>query len=263
MEALKTVKMINKIWIGGLFFVFSFMQFHSIAQTKSISDDKWLGKWERQDHNNQGTLIIKSVKKHFAEFELMAFSGANDGSIEGKAKINNRTATLYQSNADESCLISFKLLSDKIISIEQKSGNCQTGLNVTYSGEYKNEKHSTKAKEKITLKKLGVFETNDEDAAFETLVGKNYQLFVNSTQIQIEEDDLDKLNTKVTSSAIRGLYTIMENIIMIDSSKNIWAAVIDDNKIYYFTNRLDYKTKLPRTIENWRNRFKDYKVIYK
>jgi hypothetical protein len=38
------------------------MQFHSIAQTKSISDDKWLGKWERQDHNNQGTLIIKSVK---------------------------------------------------------------------------------------------------------------------------------------------------------------------------------------------------------
>jgi hypothetical protein len=62
---------------------------------------------------------------------------------------------------------------------------------------------------------------------------------------------------------LRGLYTIMENIIMIDSSKNIWAAVIDDNKIYYFTNRLDYKTKLPRTIENWRNRFKDYKVIYK
>ncbi|MDI9868958.1 hypothetical protein [Flectobacillus roseus] len=239
------------------------MKLQSVAQTKNISDNKWLGTWERQDHNNQGTLIIKSVKNHFVEFELFAVSGANDGSIEGKAKIDNSIATFYQSDDTEPCLINFKLLTEKVISIEQKKGNCQTGLNVTYTGEYKNDKYFTKVKEKITLKKLGIFETKSEDTAFETLVGKSYSLFVNSTQIQYEETDLDKLNAKVTSSSVRGLYTIMENIIMIDPLKNIWAAVIDDNKVYYFTNRADYKTKLPLTIENWRSRFKDYHVIYK
>jgi hypothetical protein len=253
--------MINTFLLRGLLLGCLFLQFRGNAQTKSISEEKWLGKWERQSHNNQGILIIKNVTEHFAEFELTAFSGANDGSIKGKAKINNLTATYFQPEAYESCLISFILFPKKTITIEQKSGNCQTGLNVTYSGEYTKEEYVNQEKV-VSLKKLGVFKTNSEDTAFEILVGKYYQLFVNSTQIQFEDEDLDKLNTKVTSSAVRGLFTVMENIIMIDSSNNIWAAVIDDNKLYYFTNCLDYKTKLPRTIENWRSRFENYEVIY-
>ena len=44
---------------------------------------------------------------------------------------------------------------------------------------------------------------------------------------------------------------------------NIWAAVIDDNKVYYFTNNKEYKNRLPKTIDNWRQNFKNYEVIYK
>lgn len=250
-------------WLQGLLIFCLFISTQIFAQTKDISNNKWIGYWERQEHNNKSMLTIKNVKNNSFEFELTAFSGANDGMIEGRAVFNNKTAVFRESESGDTCIISFKLITDKIITIEQKQGNCSTGLNVTYSGSYINKKKAIRIKERLTLKKLGVFKTFGEDSTFQKLVGKNYPLFINSTQLQFEKDDLDNLDTKVTSSAVRGLFTIMENIIMINSSKNIWAAVIDDNKVFYFTNRTDYKTKLPLTIEKWRSRFKEYQVIYK
>ena len=125
---------------------------------------------------------------------------------------------------------------------------------------------STKAKEdksSESMTSLGVFTTKRTDSIFKKLVGSSYSQFVNSTQLTSEDDDLDGLNSTVYSSGVKGLYTIMENIIMIDSLNNIWAAVIDDNKVYYFTNTQNHKSTLPKTIDNWRQRFKDYPIIYK
>jgi hypothetical protein len=222
-----------------------------------------MGTWERQLWQNEATLAIKSIKKDSLEFTLSAGSGGNTGEMKGVALASNNVASFSSLDAFDSCLIEFTLIGDSIIRINQKIGNCSAGMGVFYSGEYKNSKLLPAASREENLFNLGIFINENQDSIFRSLVGDSYSLFVNSTQMTSEDDDLDSLHATVHSSGVRGLFTIMENIVMIDSSNNIWAAVIDDNKVYYFTNSQEYKNRLPKTIDSWRQNFKSYEMVYK
>ena len=230
--------------------------------TKIVSKS-WIGKWQRRMWQNDSYLEIKSIKNDSLEFTLFASSGGHTGELEGLAVVQDNLASFSEINDDDTCLVIFKLIGDTVISIAQKTGNCFTAIAVSYSGNYKNEKVLPKTENSETLFDLEIFKTRTQDSLFKSLVRQQYSLFVNSTQLTSEDEDLDSLRTNVHSSGVRGLFTFMENIIMIDSLNNIWAAVIDNNKIYYFTNREDFKSNLPKTIDNWRQNFKDYEVVYK
>lgn len=230
-------------------------------RTQKISDT-WIGKWERQLWQTDAGLEITNINGDSLFFKLNAFSGGHIGEIDGMAIVTGDIARFSTNEDHDSCLIEFKLIGDSIITIAQKKGNCFAAMSVTYSGEYKNVKFST-GSDKATLKNLGIFKNEKEDLAFKSLVGNSYSLFVNSTQLTTEAEDLDGINATVRSSGVRGLFTLMENIIMNDTLSNIWAAVIDDNKVYYFTNNKQYKKRLPKTIDNWRRNFNTYEVIYK
>ncbi len=179
------------------------------------------------------------------------------------AYVTNNFASFSISDEYDSCVVEFKLSGDSVITITQKNGLCMTGLNVTYTGKYLKRKTSTKISEKEqTLIDLGILRNEREDSIFRKIVGNKYSLFINSTQVTSEDEDLDSLNARVISSGVTGLFTYMENIIMVDSLDNLWAAVIEDNKVLYYTNRKNYSNKLPRTIENWRKNFEHYEIIY-
>jgi hypothetical protein len=223
----------------------------------------WLGKWERQKWQNDATLEIKAIKDNTIEFSIFALCGANMGELDGYAIVEKNIATYLNIEDGDSCLIKFSLKGDSVISIDQQKGLCYTGVGVWYSGNYKNERNLPKTKAIKTLVDLEIFNSTQQDSIFKELVDDRYDLFVNSTQLTSESDDLDSLKTVVKSSGVRGLFTIMENIIMIDSLNNIWAAVIDDNKVYYFTNNEKHKNTLPKTIDNWRENFKKYDVVFK
>jgi hypothetical protein len=228
----------------------------------------WQGNWERNDWARKASLDITKVTGDSLLFKIFASSGGNTGDLEGKAFIKGDTAIYYFEEPDDDCLLSFVIFRDSFITVNQAKGFCNTGLGVDYSGKYLNAKYISRAKSEKeenekTLFDLGTFDNRMEDSIFKNLVNKDYDLFLNSTQLTAENDDLDGLHATVKSSGIEGLFTLMENIIMIDSSKNIWAAVIDDEKVLYYTNSKEYKNRLPKTIEDWRARFKDYPVIYK
>lgn len=231
-------------------------------ELKTISKT-WVGIWERQIWQNDGTLEIKSIKHDSLEFSLLALSGGHTGVLDGLASVEGNTATYLEINDGDTCLIFFKLFADSAITIDQKNGSCYAGMSVSYSGDYKNKKLLPKKERFKTLYELEIFKSRTEDSLFKILVGESYSLFVNSTQLTSIDDDLDSLHSIVQSSGVRGLFTFMENIIMIDSANNIWAAVIDDKKVLYFTNDKNYKNKLPNTIDNWRENFKDLEIIYK
>jgi len=211
-------------------------------------------------------LTISNVTTDSIEFELFAASGGSTGECEGKAAIKDNVATYSFKEETETCIIEFKLFGDSIIEVNQKEGECFTGLGVYYSGKYLNSKLLSKKetkKEDKNLIELTVLQNSKQDSVFRSLVGSYYDLFVNTTQLISEGDDLDSMGARVVSSGVRGLYTQMENIVMVDSSNNIWAAVLDDEKVIYFTNSKQYTDSLPKTINNWRESFQDYKIIYK
>jgi hypothetical protein len=230
--------------------------------TKVPASKLWLGTWERRQWSYGATLEITGIKNDSIVFSLHAFNGVHGGELEGVAVVKDNTALFYNSNENDTCLLRFKLLRDTSITIEHEKGICYAGMGVSYNGQYKNSKTLPKEKDE-TLLSLGIFKTEKEDSLFKSLVGDKYGAFVYSTQTTSEEDDLDSLNAKVYTSGVTGLYTIQENIIMVDSLNTIWAAVLDEEKVYYFTNNNEYKRRVPKTIDKWRQRFEEYPVVYK
>ena len=223
----------------------------------------WLGRWKRNGWQNESTLEIKTINKDSIAFSISAISGGHMGDLEGTAVVRKNIATYLSAEDGDTCLIVFTLSGDSVITIDQKQGFCFAGMGVQYSGKYINEKLPSAKEQAETLLSLEILDTPYQDSLFRTLVGEHYDLFVNSTQLSSETEDLDSLHARVTASGVRGLFTSMENIIMIGDENTICAAVIDGNEVLYFTNNPAYKNKLPRTIEAWRERFKDYDVIYK
>ncbi len=235
--------------------------FTQVESTLKTPAGSWLGAWERRLWGYGATLEISNIKNDSVVFLLIALNGAHGGELEGTAVFRDSIAIFYTATEYDTCLIEFKLIGDTSIIIEQKKGLCYAGMGVTYDGEYKNLQILPKAEEE-TLLSLGIFETEKEDSLFKVLVGENYALFVYSTQTTSEDEDLDDLHSKVYSSGVTGLYTISENIIMVDSLNSMWAAVLYEEKVYYFTNSSKYKKELPQTIENWRQRFDDYPIVF-
>lgn len=233
-----------------------------IILKQSQNNTSWLGKWIRVSRNNDSYLEIKEVRNNGFKFEFLAFSGSHNGEWTGNATIAGNKATSYTIDGIDTCLITFELNKNNKIVINQ-TGLCGCGADVYYTGEYRRINAKVKDEELSTdFIKLGILKNKKEDNAFKKLVGKDYETFISTTQLISEDEDLDNLDARVYSSFIRGLPS-MGNIIMVDANLNIWAAVIDDKKIYYFTNHASYKTKIPKTIENWMEGFKDYKIIYK
>ena len=60
----------------------------------------------------------------------------------------------------------------------------------------------------------------------------------------------------------------MESIIMTTASGKIYAAVIDSEgdeknwKVLYFTNDPRYAGTLPKTIDDWREHFRERPIVY-
>lgn len=238
----------------------------SIKTAASIqsTNKSWLGKWERRIWQNYASLEITGIRNDSIAFHLEASSGGHLGELEDTAVVKHNLAIFFTKDDPDTCLIRFNLSGDSVITVQKVKGFCGAGMGVTFNGEYKNVKYLPEKEPAETLKSLGVLKTAKADSIFRKLVGDDYTLFLNTTQLGHEEEDIDNLHTKVQVSAVRGMYTSMENIVMIDASDHIWAAVIDnnDNSVHYFTNVSAWKKRLPKTIDSWRERFKTYPVVY-
>lgn len=232
------------------------------------SNSAWKGKWQRNIRMNEGNLEITGTGEDSLSFTLLATSGGNVGVVDGKILVSGRKARYTV----EDCDLVFTLMGDSAIDVEQKDGLCFAGLGVTYSGSYINEKMAPAQKD-VDLYDLGMLPAK-ADSQLRALTGKDYDLFLKSTQLTSEDEDLDKVKAKVLASGVRGLFSTMENMIMYTDKGDIWAAVINmekdsvfkdklNGKVYYYTNRADYANRLPATIDRWRSRFKDYEVKYK
>jgi hypothetical protein len=127
-------------------------------------------------------------------------------------------------------------------------------------GEYRHGPVKGKEKDLIDLGLL----KKAQQKELQRLSGKDYDLFVNSFQLTSEEEDLDGMGIKGTSGFVRGLPTEMNAIVLYRPDGKIWAAVIDseDDTVKYFTNDPAYAGKLLKTIDKWRERFADKKVLF-
>jgi hypothetical protein len=232
-----------------------------IAATPT-NNSRWIGNWDRREWQAGASLEVKSIKNDSLIFSLSSSDGGHTGEIEGSAYVKGNEA-VFKSSEIEGCKLVMRISGDSVINItDENTCNGYGGIGVGFSGKFVNQKLLPKEK-KQTLISLNIL-TEQQNAIFAPLVDTNYQRFVDCTEMIEDRSDkkTEEFGAKVFCSGVRGLYTYMEYIIMIDDQNHIWAAVINNQKVFYYTNSKDYINKLPNTIEEWRTGFKDYPLMY-
>ena len=258
------------IGLFGLFFTVAtyFMSDEILKILKKEPERVWLeGRWGGEDdsQNNGYLLEIVDQSKNSFRFNISSNISAHTCDVDGIAilqKHNNAVFNKESDNIHESCQISFKLINKNPLKYKVSSSGCSTycGMSAFFDNTY-----SKKDEYFITS---GIIDEINISNFYKT-VGPNYNLFLSSMELIYEEENLDFGEAQVHSGGVRGIFTFTEGIIMQNANGDIWAAVLDEDPddkdkiaVKYFSNRADYVTKLPKTIEKWRSRFSEYKVIY-
>jgi hypothetical protein len=94
-----------------------------------------------------------------------------------------------------------------------------------------------------------------------SLVGTFYDALMLRMQGISPGNNSDDFEARVLIGGVRGLFTIMEGIVMIGRSGEMWVAFLDDEMVRYFTTQTKWKERLPNTIEEWRGRFSEHGVV--
>jgi len=239
----------------------------ALKPSAAVSAAGWTGTWTRGDKSGfeGANVTIEEGSSQSFCFDISAASGAHSGEIEGKASINGEKAhfaekNVYSAGVTQKCIVDFVLRS-KAIEIGTNS-DCQGygGIGVAFDGSYLREKPQAA---KPTLAGLDQAWTAVNDRAFSQLTGKDYETFAATCQMVEKIDDLDDFGAKARVCGVRGLYMTMESIVMTTASGKIYAAVIDvDGDVLYFTNDPPYSATLPKTIDHWRERFRQKPIVY-
>jgi len=105
---------------------------------------------------------------------------------------------------------------------------------------------------------VGIVKTEEQHELFKKLVGDKYNEFISYTSyVDYSEVIMDGEKVKAGNSMLRGAYGYCSYII---SSKYIYAAIIGDDGIYYYTNDKKYANKIPEPMAEWSK--KRDKIIY-
>lgn len=225
-----------------------------IAKEKNI----WWGEWKNESKAkmHEGALNIFRVSSDSFFFNLGIYDGARTGEVYGKAKIltPNSAYAKIKNFEDQYCELTFKRrLESESWYIEIEEGDaCKSfhGFGTTFSGNYK---HQTELVVDYNL--IDEIDLNE----ITRLTGKYLGTFLENFQQFGEAENFDGDEFYVVSAGVKGLYTIMESIIITDKKGNLWCAFIDPEPdvIRYFSNN-DYK---PLTIEKWIENFNGKTVI--
>lgn len=222
----------------------------------------WWGEWLNNNPGRSfgGKVFIRETTSSGFLFDMMVFSGSHTGQITAEALYVSRDmayAKINNGEGDDYGEISFKrriIDGKKFLSVEE-TASCSNhrGMGVVFSGEFQwSSDH---------LFDLGFINELELERIY-SLLGNYYTAFKTRMEGIGECDNLDTFSAKVFRGGVRGLYTYMEGIVMCAPHGGLWVAFLDDNDVKYFTNDINWKTRIPKSIEAWRDRFKDKEVKF-
>jgi hypothetical protein len=222
----------------------------------------WWGEWsiEAPGQARGGSLFIREVGPAGFLFDLSVHNGSHMGNITGTAQIVSKDAAYARvpnGTSGEIGEIVFRRSTEgwrRTISVDE-TASCSyyRGMGAVFSGEF-------------TRRSDGLFDGGFLDelglARLYTISGEYFQGLSLRFQGLSAGENIDAFHAEVVVGGVRGLYTIMEGILMRGMHGELWVAYIDDDRVRYFTTQTKWKNMLPKTIDAWRERFKDKEISF-
>ncbi len=216
----------------------------------------WRGEWKVPSRYTPATLKIVLLSNAKFKFTAEAANGANSGVLEGVAIIKGSKAYFTDRRRENGlrCRMNF---THKGNSIEvDQNGECNDyGLNITFAHEYFKGKQPLFEQDFVDRQ---VFPNLALDNKFKSLVGKDYENFLDAFHLINENKDLDNFGAKVFSACVLGNCPWDAGIIMFNENGQMWAAVIkadtdptDGAIVRYYSNVENWTNRVPETILNW------------
>jgi hypothetical protein len=222
----------------------------------------WWGKWTMvsRGHMHAGHLFIQEVGPASFLFEMEVINGSHSGRVSGVARIISTALAYCQLKGGKPwgpCEISFRRSiknGQREIEVEESVG-CHYfhGMGASFTGKYVHchePLFDGEILDELDLQRLY------------GITGEFFEPLINCFQGLSEIDLKDSFVASARVGGVRGLYGILEGIIIRGELGQLWAAYIDGDIVRYFTTQREYKTKLPETIENWRQRFQEKEVVF-
>ncbi|MEG4672681.1 hypothetical protein UXO78_15430 [Enterobacter cloacae] len=221
----------------------------------------WWGEWYKDNRrSNFGKLFIRETSSNGFLFDLVVMNGSHSGNITGEAVFVARDsayARIKIPGGNDFGELSFRrsIFNGKRYIRISETVNCQCwrGIGAVFDGEFRcAEDHLF----------LLWFANEMELQRLYNLMGQ-YYFELKKVMEQIgERDNLDTFDARAYQGGVRGLYTIAEGMVMFGREGEIWAIYLNDGEIRYFANVLEWKNIIPKTFEQWRERFPEIGINY-
>jgi uncharacterized protein len=204
---------------------------------------------------------ISNVGPDSFDFSLFAHVGDRIGALEGTATTRGGSV-FYRDDTDTNCQVTFAMAGPRLVVVTSPECSGFGGMGVTFEGEYGKGEGLLPPP---PFSEAGILAKGVPESAFTALVGQDYDLFQNSIDRFSEEKDLDGLGMHVISGyRYVGGFREGEAIIMSRADGTIFAAVVDDLVVKYYSTDPRRARTLPKTIEEWRTRAEltELKVVF-
>ncbi len=233
---------------------------HLKVYWETVARDVWSGVWNRAFVGADGQwkrAIHESASVEFwdwngetAAMEVWASSGSHMGFAEGQVSIDGKTAVFH--DPDLGGMFRFERQGSNLV-VTAEGADVYAGFGVGFDGVYRQQ---LGPESDPTLWDLGVFPTQELDAAFRELVGEHYyEKYLSTFHLFQFREDSDGLDAVVVDGFVRGLAGDMFGRIMYTRDGYFIAAISEgDGWLTYISNHPRFKFDIPKTFEDLRDR---------
>lgn len=214
-----------------------------------VSRKKWFGFWYTPTTAQYfSALFVREVGAEGFLFDIAMADGARTGRITGFANYTGPDSAYarIESGLGEPCELKFRRSTQDVrqIVVEETFG-CRAfkGMGATFEGTYTSRKD--------LLFDYGALDELDLQRLY-SITGQYLRPLLDRYEQIGPRDCKDSFGATVHEGGAKGSRTIVGAMVMKGRDGQLWAAYIDDNVIRYFTTEPDFKSRLPVTIESWR-----------
>lgn len=222
-------------------------------------DGHWTGKSSGYFAGSEAD--IKVLFDDLILYELSAHNGTHMGGLDCFAIVNSYKAkTVFKDTTygerQENVTFEFSVENNNL-NLKSNEYDFMCGMGVGFDSSYTKEKVDTSLP---SAQQVGIVETKAQDELFKKIVGDEYDTFIQYTQsVNFSEVVLDGKKVNAGESLLRGMYGYCFYIV---SPENIYAAIVTEDNIKYYTNDKNYADKLPQPILDWTKSKRDLNVEY-